>query len=71
MSITLRLPSVLKVAVGADEIRVTGATVRAAFDAACDELPNLRQHLLLDNGDLATGGFRKTGDGRFYFVLAE
>ncbi len=52
MSVTLRLPSVLKVAVGADEVRIAGSTVREAFDAACAELPRLRQHILQPNGDL-------------------
>ena len=52
MSVTLRLPSVLKVAVGADQVRVTGGTVREALDAACASLPNLRQHILLASGEL-------------------
>lgn len=52
MSITLRLPSVLKVAVGADRIDVSGSTVREALDAACAALPNLRQHLLQADGTL-------------------
>jgi sulfur-carrier protein len=52
MSVTLRLPSVLKVAVGTDQVQVTGRTVREALDAAFGALPNLRQHILLDGGDL-------------------
>ena len=52
MTVTLRLPSVLKVAVGADRVRVAGRTVGEALDAACDALPNLRQHILLENGEL-------------------
>jgi len=52
VTVTVRLPSVLRVAVGADRIEVAGATVREALDAACVELPNLRRHLLLDDGAL-------------------
>ena len=52
MSVILRLPSVLKVAVGSDHVRVVGRTVGEALSAACDALPNLRQHILLANGDL-------------------
>lgn len=52
MTVTLRLPSVLKPAVGADRVRVTGRTVGEALDAACAALPNLRQHILLANGEL-------------------
>lgn len=52
MSVTLRLPSVLEVAVGAGEVRVTGSTVREALDAAFAALPNLRQHILLASGEL-------------------
>ena len=54
MSVTLRLPSVLKVAVGAERVRVDGATVREALDAACDALPRLRQHILEEDGALRT-----------------
>ena len=52
MSVTVRLPSVLQVAVGSSEVRVAGRTVGEALDAACAALPNLRQHILLANGDL-------------------
>ena len=52
MTVTLRLPSVLKVAVGADRIRVEGATVGEALDAACAALPNLRAHILQESGEL-------------------
>ncbi len=52
MSVTLRLPSVLKVAVGADRVRVAGSTVGEALDAAFAVLPNLRQHILLADGEL-------------------
>ena len=52
MSITIRLPSVLKVAVGAEVIAVTGATVREALDVACDAYPRLRHHILQDDGQL-------------------
>lgn len=54
MSATLRLPSVLRVAVGADRVRVDGATVREALEAACAALPRLRQHILEDDGALRT-----------------
>ena len=52
MSVTLRLPSVLKVAVGADRAVVDGRTVGEALDAACTALPRLRQHILLPGGAL-------------------
>ena len=52
MTVTLRLPSVLKVAVGADRVRIEGATVGEALEAAFAALPNLRRHLLLANGEL-------------------
>ena len=52
MSVTVRLPSVLKSAVGADRVEVAGATVREALDAACAALPALRQHILLADGNL-------------------
>lgn len=52
MSVVVRLPSVLKVAVGADRVEVSGATVMEALEAAFAALPNLRRHLLLDTGDL-------------------
>jgi molybdopterin converting factor small subunit len=52
VSVTLRLPSVLKVAVGSDHLQVTGRTVGEALDDACEALPNLRQHILLATGEL-------------------
>jgi molybdopterin converting factor small subunit len=52
VSITLRLPTVLKTAVGADRIRVSGRTVGEALDAACDAYPNLRHHILQESGEL-------------------
>lgn len=52
MNVTLRLPSVLEAAVGAERIRVTGRTVGEAFDRACEALPNLRRHILLADGEL-------------------
>ncbi|MHC4924037.1 MAG: MoaD/ThiS family protein [Planctomycetota bacterium] len=52
MSVVLQLPSILESAVGADRVEVEGATVGAAFDAACEALPNLRRHLLEDDGTL-------------------
>ncbi|MHC4953066.1 MAG: MoaD/ThiS family protein [Planctomycetota bacterium] len=50
--IEVRLPSVLKVAVGKDRIRVRARTVPDALDAAYAELPQLRYHLTLDSGGL-------------------
>ncbi len=52
MSVIVRLPSVLEVAVGSTEVRVAGDTVGEALDAACAALPNLRQHILLADGGL-------------------
>lgn len=52
MTVTLRLPSVLKTAVGADRAKVEGTTVREALDAACARLPLLRHHVLQESGEL-------------------
>ena len=52
MTVTLRLPSVLKVAVGADRVQVAGRTVGEALEDACQQLPNLRQHILVPGGEL-------------------
>ncbi len=52
MSATLRLPSVLKVAVGADRVRVEGKTVGEGLEAACAMLPRLRAHILEGKGAL-------------------
>lgn len=52
MSVTVRLPSVLKVAVGADRVRVNGSTVGEALHEAFAALPKLRQHILLEDGEL-------------------
>ena len=52
MSVIVKLPSVLKVAVGADRVEVDGSTVIEALEAAFVALPNLRQHLLQDTGEL-------------------
>ena len=50
--VRLRLPAVLKVAVGRQRLRVRGRTVPEALDAAYAELPRLRRHLTLESGDL-------------------
>ena len=50
--VLLRLPSVLKVAVGTDRIRVSGATLAEAFEAAFETHPNLRYHLTQESGEL-------------------
>ena len=52
MSVVLRLPSILSSAVGTDRVEVEGTTVGAALDAACAALPNLRRHILKDDGGL-------------------
>ncbi|MHC4940043.1 MAG: MoaD/ThiS family protein [Planctomycetota bacterium] len=50
--IEIRLPSVLKVMVGRDHVRVRGRTLPDALAAAFEELPQLRYHLTLDSGEL-------------------
>jgi len=50
--VELRLPAVLKVAVGRDRVRVRASTLPQALDAAYAELPQLRYHLALESGDL-------------------
>lgn len=52
MTVSLRLPSVLRVAVGVDHMRVEGRTVGEALDAACVEHTRLAHHILQPNGDL-------------------
>jgi len=49
--VELRLPSVLKVMVGKDRVRVRGRTLPDALHAAYDALPNLRYHLTLEGSD--------------------
>ncbi len=51
-AVTLRLPTVLKLVVGKDLLRVRGRTIPEALESAFDELPNLRRHLLLPSGEL-------------------
>ncbi|MEM8882628.1 MAG: MoaD/ThiS family protein [Planctomycetota bacterium] len=48
--VELRLPSVLKVAVGTDRVKVRGNTLSAMLEAAYAELPQLRHHLSLEDG---------------------
>ena len=50
--VELRLPAVLKVAVGTDRIEVRGRDLPEALEAAYAELPQLRYHLTLDSGEL-------------------
>ncbi len=50
--ILLRLPSVLKVAVGTDRIHVSGTTLLEALEKAFEAHPNLRYHLTQDTGEL-------------------
>lgn len=51
-NVLLRLPSMLKVAVGTDRVRVKGATLPEALDAAFEALPQLRHHLTQKSGAL-------------------
>ncbi len=50
--VDLRLPSMLKVAVGRDHLQVRGHTLSEALEAAFVEVHQLRYHLTLDSGDL-------------------
>jgi sulfur carrier protein ThiS len=50
--VQLRLPSVLKVMVGRDRLRLRAHDLPAAFEAAFAELPHLRDHLTLESGEL-------------------
>ena len=50
--VELRLPAVLKMAVGKDRLRVRGRNLPEALRAAYDALPQLRYHLTLDSGEL-------------------
>lgn len=49
--ILLRLPSVLEVMVGSDRVRVRGATLPEALEAAYQALPQLRYHLTIEDSD--------------------
>ena len=51
-SALLRLPSVLKMAVGTDEIAVHGKTIPEALRSAFEQIPQLEKHLLLESGDI-------------------
>jgi len=50
--VELRLPEMLKVAVGRDCVRVRGRTLPEAFEAAYELLPQLRHHLTLESREL-------------------
>ena len=50
--VELRLPSVLKMVVGRDRVQVRGRTLPEALAHAYDQLPRLRHHLTLDDGEL-------------------
>ena len=50
--VELRLPSVLKVMVGRDRLRLRARNLPDAFEAAFAELPHLRDHLTLESGEL-------------------
>jgi len=52
IEVTLRLPSVLKMAVGTDRLRVSGSTLPEALESAYEALPQLRHHLTQDSGEL-------------------
>ena len=50
--VEVRLPSVLKVVVGKDRVKVRGHNLPEALEAAYAELPRLRYHLTLESGEL-------------------
>ena len=50
--VEFRLPAVLKLAVGHDRIEAKGRTIPEALESAFGVVPLLKQHLLLDNGEL-------------------
>jgi sulfur carrier protein ThiS len=50
--VEFRFPAVLKVVLGTDRVKVRGATLPAALEAAYAELPNLRHHIALESGEL-------------------
>jgi len=50
--VELRLPAVLKDAVGKDRVQVHGRTLPEALESAYAALPRLRYHLTLDSGEL-------------------
>lgn len=51
-SVALRLPSVLKMAVGKDRVIVRGRTIPEALRAAFEQLPQLEHHLTLSSGEI-------------------
>ena len=50
--VEFRFPAVLKVVLGTDRVRVRGATLPDALEAADAELPRLRYHIALESGEL-------------------
>ena len=50
--ITIRLPSVLKTAVGTDRVKVEGTTLYGALEAAFEQYPRMRAHLMQESGEL-------------------
>ena len=48
----IRLPSVLKVMVGKESVRVRARRLSEALEAAYEALPGLRHHLEAENGGL-------------------
>lgn len=50
--VELRLPQVLKLVVGRDRLQVRGRTLPEVFEAAYEELPQLRYHLMLESNEL-------------------
>ena len=51
-SVSIRLPSFLKVMVGTDRVRVRAGCVAEALEAAYAATPALRHHLAQDSGEL-------------------
>ncbi|MEZ4654077.1 MAG: MoaD/ThiS family protein [Candidatus Eisenbacteria bacterium] len=51
-SVEVRLPQVLKMAVGTDRIAARGSTIPEALRSAFVQVPGLEKHLLLDSGEL-------------------
>lgn len=47
-SVTLQLPKMLEPSVGTTRLRLSSATLSAALDEACEQLPALRMHIFQD-----------------------
>jgi len=51
-SVELRLPQVLKMAVGTDRIAARGSTIHDVLRSAFVQVPQLERHLLLESGEI-------------------